>query len=123
MKESSHNGYDNIAGIEDKVLLLFKENQESSPREYMYDRENQNIYSLDQGRYILVNNNNELVYEIKASVSNNANTNENIEGIASEQYLSKNEAIAIEKKNLRKIFQKKVILMQLLKKCMQGVMR
>lgn len=43
------------------------------------------IYSLNQGRYLLVNNNNEVVYEIKAPDSNISKPTSSIK-ISSEEY-------------------------------------
>lgn len=98
LKDSSYNGYNIVSSLEGKVLLYFKENQQyGSPKEYMYDRESGNIYSLNQGRYLLVNNNNEVVYEVKEPTSNKTNATSSIKisseesrNIARNYFLSKN---------------------------------
>lgn len=78
VKDSSYNGYNNVNSLKEKTLLCFKENQQfGSPIEYVYDINEGNIYSSNQGRILWVNNNNKVVYEVVTQKTEKANNSGN----------------------------------------------
>lgn len=104
LQNSSYNGYDVIDSLKGKVFLYFVENQEfGSPREYMYDRDKGDIYSINQGRIFWVNNNNKIIYEVVEPSTSDIN-NTNINGRIEEKYLTKEQAVEIASKKFEEDF-------------------